>query len=267
MLARYMYVFIVLCFKSSFARNATYLHRGTAGGYHISCKMLHSSVGLSGRLRGWKAQCSYPRNAQQCCPTRRGPAKCSAEYQLLQLGRDDCWYWGGMIAGTGEACGLREKNKRNLLRDSASADVFCTPGRRRAVSVRSKNAVLKANKRSRCDGLGSRVAPLLTAATTAMLSHKQQMCLPTQCGPQRTTAITIGTSFLGAIGRDAQEAGHCNWNQRFPYAALQPQAPEASDTMCSGESTGGMMLVPFQNLRSVCHQARSARTVLLRCTQ
>ena len=56
---------------------------------------------------GWKAQCSDPRSTQQHCPTRRGPVE----------------IFGGMIAGTGDACGLRERNSANLLRDRASADI------------------------------------------------------------------------------------------------------------------------------------------------
>ena len=36
---------------------------------------------------------------------------------------------GGMMAGMGDACGLREKKRERLLRDNASAEVFCTPGR------------------------------------------------------------------------------------------------------------------------------------------
>ena len=54
-----------------------------------------------------------------------------------------------MTAGTGEACGFSEKNNCRLLRDNTSADVFCAPGRCRAVSVISKTANVKASKRSR----------------------------------------------------------------------------------------------------------------------
>ena len=32
--------------------------------------------------------------------------------------------WGGITAGTGEACRLREKNARKLLQDNVSANVF-----------------------------------------------------------------------------------------------------------------------------------------------
>ena len=34
-----------------------------------------------------------------------------------------------------------------------------------------------------------------------------------------------------------------------------------------GESAGGIKLVPFHTFRNVCHQARSARALLFKCTQ
>ena len=50
---------------------------------------------------------------------------------------------GVMIAGTGDACGLGEKNKCNLLRDRASADILCMPGRCLAMMRRSMIAAKK----------------------------------------------------------------------------------------------------------------------------
>ena len=107
----------------------------TAGGYHISCRMLHSNVWLSGRLRGWKAQCSSQEVLNSA--VQLGEVQRSV---LLNTSSCSC---GGIIHGTGETCGLREKNIGNLLRDSASAEVFCTPGRWRAVSVISKTCCVK----------------------------------------------------------------------------------------------------------------------------
>ena len=88
--------------------------------------------------------------------------------------------WGGITAGTGDACGFSERNNCRLLRDNASADAFCAPGKCRAVSVMSNTATAKASKRSRCDNARSLAAPLFTTATTAALSQRQQMCLPTK---------------------------------------------------------------------------------------
>ena len=136
----------------------------------------------------------------------------------------------GMMAEMGEACGLREKKAFNLLRDSASAETFCTPGRCLAVTFRSKTADRKAKERNRCIRDGSRAEPLLTAATTDTLSHMQYTCFPAQCMPQSATAITMGTSSLGAMDVSAQSLGYCVWNHRFLWMAPQPHEPDASDT-------------------------------------
>jgi hypothetical protein len=84
------------------------------------------------------------------------------------------------MAGIGDAWGLREKNNGSLSRDSASAEVFCTPGRCRAVSEISSTAVTNANVRRRLESAGSLAAPLFTAATTDMLSQRQRTRFPAQ---------------------------------------------------------------------------------------
>ena len=78
------------------------------------------------------------------------------------------------MAGTGEACGLRQKYTGSSLRDKASADAFCTPGKCRAVTVMFRIVHRRVRRRIKCMRAGSRADPLLTAATTAALSQRQQ---------------------------------------------------------------------------------------------
>ena len=84
------------------------------------------------------------------------------------------------MAGMGEASGLRERNKCTLSRDNASAEVFSDPGIWRALNDMSNTATRKASVRSKCDKEGSRAEPLLTAANTALLSHKHTTLFPAQ---------------------------------------------------------------------------------------
>ena len=128
----------------------------------------------------------------------------------------------------------------------------------------SSTATAKASMRNRWDSVGSLADPLLTAATTAMLSQRQQTRLPAQCGPHSTTAITIGTSSLGVIDAVAHDSGHCSWNHSSSWTAPQPHVPDASDLTTDGGLVGGMMPFPFRMCRNVYDRVRSARAAWFR---
>ena len=75
---------------------------------------------------------------------------------------------------------MRERYKRTLSRDNASVEVFSDPGIWRALNDMSNTATRKASVRSKCYKERSHAEPLLTAATTALLSHKHTTLLPAQ---------------------------------------------------------------------------------------
>ena len=110
--------------------------------------------------------------------------------------------------GIGEAWGLRERNECKRFLESASADVFWTPGRWRAVSVISYTAQRSARRRRSRDRVGSLADFLLMAHTTAALSQREQTLDPAHCGPHRAMASTMGAISFGAIVIRDQWLGH-----------------------------------------------------------
>ena len=87
----------------------------------------------------------------------------AVEHQFLELGR---YHWG-----TGEACGLRDRNTVRWSLKSASAAALSAPGRCFATKVMSYIARNIARMRKSLERTGSRVDFLLTAQTAAVLSH------------------------------------------------------------------------------------------------
>ena len=104
---------------------------------------------------------------------------------------------------------------------------------------------------------GSFAEPLLSTATTDMLSQKQRTCCPTQCRPHIAAAHTMGTNSLTIM--DVSE-GHWPWSHREPQVAPQPHDPEASvqnTTEGSAEPESSKKEIPFHLLAKANHQTKS----------
>ena len=85
----------------------------------------------------------------------------------------------GIKVGRGEVWRLRTKNSFVLLRESASAEEFRTPGKWRAVRMILYTAQKKKHKqRSNLISFGSLADPLLMVQTAAELSHQQHTVVP-----------------------------------------------------------------------------------------
>ena len=112
-----------------------------------------------------------------------------------------------MADWVGEACGLREKNKAILFRESASADTLSEPGRCFATRWISNGAHNMHRGCSRRVKAGSQADFLLTAKTTALLSQRAHTLWPAKSLLHVPRANTMGTSSFAAMEVLSQSAG------------------------------------------------------------
>ena len=116
----------------------------------------------------------------------------------------------GALAGVGSAEFLavdwRERRGAGYF-VRAGQSWYCT---HRVISKCATKKHIECNKRITN---GSFDEPFLTAATTAMLSHWNNVTLRLICGPQTVQPRTIETSSFAMIGMGDHSDGHCHWIQ------------------------------------------------------
>ena len=130
----------------------------------------------------------------------------------------------GMGVGRGDASGTACRKMRRLLRDSASAGVFSTPGRWAAWMWISWYATTKNMHLNMCIMILSFARPEFTTATTAILSQWHSTRLPDHHLPHTTIENRIGSNFFSAICHSSARPSTSTETTGDPNAPHSPRS-------------------------------------------